>query len=358
MLKIGLELEMVPRCTQTDDPCMLPCSNCSDEQPYYCAEICSSRESSFCHIGDCCYCDQFVLNDCYSFICKRCSNSSNCPPGASCDSCKRRAVPFCIYFKTKCSPERICDWCEAGSADCEECISSCFRPILYDLQRKFDCLHRDCTNYSLDQDVIYVVPDESMPGVEVVTQPLPPDELIQLHARLIEELKADYLISPEFGCGGHLTVSLASQEEFTEESIERILSLVQQFLPVLTRNSCEGFTHFRDEWFRQFPTSEIIRERKYLAMRVKWQNRLIEFRYPDATQDLELFKKTVLLLDALVRFGLSEEPLPEPAISLEMSRRLYHSLIRTGGLSRSEEIDYLILRRQFEEIFNPGFELD
>ena len=377
---IGCEIEAKPNCLACSlnfcdicDPYQLLCFKCSlADVPYYCSEFCQGRikERKL-------YCLNFTsCRDCpllFASYCLACDRASSCERKGEdiCRDCEEYVPrsPYCIFRYSVCTDFTICKRCEKKDRTpliheicslcdpCERCRNRSYPIVVKSLREEFNCGGKS-NSCDLDQDIIYCYSDQSC-GVEIVTKPTSPEDLIRIHSWIIDELKEKLYFSPSVGAAGHLTLKFINNyksQPIYPQLASPLIRLVRVYLPVLLRNSCEEETTYRDPIYREIPIEDEPLE-KYQAVRFK-PPYLVEFRYPDSTTNSALFRKSVYLAVSLLKHAILSEKSGFPVAEIgydipieeidDLSRRFMEE---DGAIVEKPSKLYLTLLKNLKEEF-------
>lgn len=347
------------------DPWSTICDSCSKDDK---REICETFCSDF-HAPDYCSvpCEECKWYHGSTGTCLACKNQfHDCDPFSE-ESCQDRdcfeLVDDCIHFNDclilcdicQSSSDRLEIFCDSGCPPCENCEYHC------DIQVNWveDELPRP-----LSSQVEQVFYDESC-GPEIVSKVFETkEEMIEFHRDLITHLNEEgWNVLADKGSGGHLTISLHSpngRKLEIESLYESLVAIVSQYYPVLLLNSCDTLyeSRIRGFYWRSFPSPSSTG--KHLALRQR-NPFLIEFRYPDGTEDNELFAKIVQMIESMINFILQSGDSASPYLErinagqrkrrIEASKKLWHRIAETREMEESirESSDYQFLKTEFLE---------
>jgi len=317
---VGLEVEIRgPECEVTDcDPYECICHDCPVCDG--CHNPCQMVDCHFPYPIFCQHCDDYDEEEREgTLICSHFSRKSDrwfCTlqdePIDICDSCREESLPCEVCSETRCERCNPRDFCEG--CDRELVLSSAyesrFRPLFqYDGEHlRSEDLKR--VLHLAKRKVLYVYQDGAHP--EIATIPVPLRELPGVFSWILEGVEdLDGDISPFYGCGGHQTFIILKGGRFVPFPpmvIRNIIQLVRYYLPALLWLSCIYGSHKRGN-YRDIPPPgwQIVDNHKYSAIHPKWDyafhNKfpgMVEFRYPDGSEYVNLIHLTAILNAAII----------------------------------------------------------
>lgn len=295
--------------------------------------------------------------------CSYCETCKECPPEYSSKQCRELDCldldEDCPYWE---NCEIVCELCQEDGARLSEFCSDCSvcENCDYHIEYQIEWLREDIPP-DLRNRIQRIYWDGSC-GPEIVSGVFETKEdLIDFFEDLVWCLKqAGWRIDPRRGSGGHLTISLHSTETSDIIPIDDLffdlLTLVSRFYPVLLLNSCHSLEASRKRGFgwREFPSKERYRE-KHRAISRK-DRYLIEFRYPDGTENPLLFCKVVNLIESMIKYivssSLENDIEVDNLFLLDSSLRVFNR-IRNSNESKSSirsSDDYQYLLKTFKKI--------
>ena len=308
-----------------------------------------------CGVCDNCHvCERCEDNEVY---CNNCRNYQN---DSEEDRCTHREEDFCNFYT-----QDICGMCQTEEVRCSGC-DPCDGCEDRHTDTNIDSVHEDIANhlkctsghceYKENNGNFQCVYNDGSVNTEIVTSALKPKDFKTVVCEGINALLDEGgEISPYQKAGFHQTFSFG--HTFPDIVCKNVIQLIRFYLPALLCVSCIDGTYQRNNGsnFRAIPESglkmgEEIYNEKYTAVHTKKIGNLsspslLEFRYPDATENINQTALTMLFNTAIIAKAFDES---EKGI-IEISQRHFNrvkedvgSIYSTGDYYHYEWVKLLV----------------